>query len=105
MTFISLLERVSRKLISLKNKVLRQESEKIQLLGDLMHSSSRSYVGAQDWAQNCAVLIESNLLDRISKRDIALILAGLVSCRDSEPATCVEICCGQSNVSVHRYVR
>ena len=83
MTFISLLERVSRKLISLKNKVLRQESEKIQLLGDLMRSSPLSFAGAQDWAQKCAVLIENNLLDRISKKDIALILAGLVSYRNT----------------------
>lgn len=83
MTFSSLLDRVSRKAISLKNKVLRQESEKIQLLGDLMRNSPRSHAGAQDWAQQCAALIECNLLDRVSKKDIALILAGLVSYRNT----------------------
>lgn len=83
MTFTTLLERVSRKSISLKNKVLRQDSEKIRLLGDLMRSSPRSHAGAQDWAQQCADLIENNLLDRISKKDIALILAGLVSYRNT----------------------
>ena len=83
MTSSALIERVSRKLISLKNKVLRQEPEKIRLLGDLMRNSPRSHAGAQCWAQQCADLIESNLLDRISKKDIALILAGLVSYRNT----------------------
>jgi Phytanoyl-CoA dioxygenase (PhyH) len=83
MTFTSLLERVSRKSISLKNKVFRQKLEKIQLLGDLMRNSPRSHAGAQDWVQQCSDLIECNLLDRISKKDIALILAGLVSYKNT----------------------
>ena len=83
MIFTDLLERVSRKSIALKNKLFQQEPEKVRLLGELMRRSSSSHAGAQDWAQECAYLIESNLLDRISKKDIALILAGLVSYRNT----------------------
>lgn len=83
MTFSSLLNKVSRKSISLKNKVVRQDAEKILLLCDLMRNSPRSTAVAQDWAQQCAALIKTTSLDRISKNDFALILAGLVSYRNT----------------------
>lgn len=83
MKFASLLERLCRKSISLRNKLLRQDPESIGLLGYLMHNSPSGHIDVQEWAEQFAGLIESNLLDRISKKDLGLILAGLVSYRNT----------------------
>lgn len=83
MTIGSFIERLSRKSLALKNRFIRQQPEEILLLNDLMRTSPSAYADAQDWALQFADLLESNLLDRISKKDIALILAGLVSYRNT----------------------
>jgi hypothetical protein len=83
MTFALLLERLSRKSISLRDKLLRQDAEKIRLLSYLMHDSPTAHADAQDWARQFAGLIERNMLSRISKKDISLILVGLVSYRNT----------------------
>lgn len=83
MNFTTLLERIHRESNVLKNKIFRQDNEKIELLFKLFRHSPRGNLDAQDWAKRCAELIESNILDRISKKDIALILAGLVSYKNT----------------------
>jgi hypothetical protein len=47
----------------------------------MLQNAPDGYESAQHWANQVASLLETNLLDRISKKDLSLILAGLVSFR------------------------
>jgi len=79
----SFFQRVSRKSLALKNRIIKPKADEIQLLCEMMQTSPRGYAEAQDWAAQFSQLLENNLLGRISKKDFALIFAGLVSYRNT----------------------
>jgi hypothetical protein len=79
----STLERIGRKSLALRNRLIKPQADEIQHLVEMMQTSPRGYSDAQDWALQLASLLERNLLDRVSRKDLALILAGLVSYRNT----------------------
>ncbi len=76
-------DRVARKLLWLRNKVFVPSAGEISRLCEMMQTSPRGREDAQDWAMEFANLLETSLFNRLSKRDLALIFAGLVSYRNT----------------------
>ena len=79
----SLRERVRRKSFALRNRFIKQNPVAIGRLYEMMQTSPSGRQEVLDWATEFAGLLEENLLNRISKRDLALILAGIVSYRNT----------------------
>jgi hypothetical protein len=80
---VSIRERVERKLLTLRNMLFEADADKIKQLDKMMKNSPKGHVDAQEWALQFSELLTSNVLDRISSRDIALILAGLISYKNT----------------------
>ena len=79
----SILERIGRKSLALRNRLIKPREDEIHHLVEMMQNSPRGYSDAQDWTLQLASLLARNLLDRVSRKDLALILAGLVSYRNT----------------------
>lgn len=81
---ITILERIRSKSLAVRNRLVKQDLNEVRLLDEMIQTSPRDHLHALEWTRQVAELMERNLLDRISKKDIALILAGLVSFRNTE---------------------
>jgi hypothetical protein len=77
----SIFERIGRKALYLRNRLINQQPHEIIRLLEMLETSPHSYDEAQIWAAQVASLLEENLLDRVSKKDFSLILAGIISYR------------------------
>jgi hypothetical protein len=76
-------ERVLRKALSVRNKIFKPDIGEIQELCKLIQKSPTGREEIQEWAQRFATLLDQSVLRRVSKKDLSLILAGLVSYRNS----------------------
>jgi hypothetical protein len=76
-----ILGRIGRKALALRNRLVKPQPVEISRLLEMLQNAPDDFESAQHWANQVATLLETNLLDRISKNDFSLILAGLVSYR------------------------
>lgn len=83
MTTTALFELLGRKSLNLKNRLVKPHADEIKLLDDMLRMSPQNRTAVQEWAAKFADLLESQLFDRVSRRDLALIFAGLVSYRNT----------------------
>jgi hypothetical protein len=79
----AILEKIRVKSLIVRNLLIKQNHEEIWSLNEMMKNSPPGYEDAQKWISQAAELLERNLLNRISKKDMSLILAGLMSYRNT----------------------
>lgn len=79
MIAFELLKRISRKTLVIRNKLFDTDKTEIKDLVDLLDKPPRVRNEIDAWTTNTQKLIESLVLNRISREDMATILAGIVS--------------------------
>jgi hypothetical protein len=76
-------ERLQRKVQQIRNRLINLDQDDVRLLVDLMQRSPSGRDDVQKWAEEFSHLLRKNLLKRVSQKDLSLILAGLVSYRNT----------------------
>lgn len=78
---MSVIAKVRRNTIKLRNRLTDAGQSKIRELSGLLASPPSEKTAVDVWAGRSGALINEIVLDRVSKEDLAMVLAGLVSYR------------------------
>lgn len=79
----SIVNKLTRRLINLINAINVPSRNDVHRFAYLRKNSPTTRAAADEWSEEFSSLIQSLVLNRISKQDLSLVFAGLVSCKNT----------------------